>query len=429
MRQIISFSPKTLSESTSVLNSPYRGFYHLIRYTLTDNGQHTDGPTASSIREYGLSLVLLEINLRNYRTGTISGTALAQLEEILNAWSASDAQIMLRFLYDWDGIAKATEPESLSTILTHMDQVGGIVNRYEASVYLMQGIFIGNWGEMHGSYFTDTQSVKTLTAHLHKVIAPSIYLSVRTPAQWRMVTGIHRLRSLPPIARRLGLFNDGILGSWSDLGTYENTPGARQKELSFQNRLCSFVPNGGEAVHNTPYNNLPEAVSYLKTIHVCYLNADYDPAVLNKWRQSTWRKQDAFYGCDGLTYIQAHLGYRFTVRRFTLKKAIFPRPQIQVSLMIENTGFGNALKPFEGAVMFQNTAAQETIRLPLPLDFRSLKCGKVQKLSASLPAKALPHGSYDLFLSVTDPATKKQIALANTAYDPKKGLPLGQLFL
>lgn len=428
MRQIFSFSPKTLSESTSVLNNPYRGFYHMIRYTLTDSGQHTD---TSAIREYGLSLVLLEINLRNYRTGAISGTALAQLEDILNAWSQSDAQIMLRFLYDWDGIAKVTEPKSLSTVLTHMDQVSEIVNHYEASVYLMQGIFIGNWGEMHGSYFTDAQSVKALTAHLHEVIAPSIFLSVRTPAQWRMITGLDKIPARVPvyssIADRLGLYNDGMLGSQSDLGTYESTPGARQEELAFQNRLCQSVPNGGEVVYDTPYNVLPAAVSYFKTIHVSYLNADYDQTVLEKWHQTVWEGQDTFFGCDGLTYIKAHLGYRYTVRRFTIRDIGFLQPRLQLCVTVENTGFGNTLKPFEGAFLFQNTATEAIIRLPLPFDFRTFKSGQTITLKADLSGKALPTGSYSLFFSVTDPATGRQIALANTEYREGKGLPLGQI--
>ena len=257
----IAFTPEAFWESTAVLKNPYQGFYRIFGYTLSDDGQHVQTTAADSIREYDFALVLLEINLRNYRTGPISNSALAQLDDILKAWSQSDAQILLRFLYDWDGIAKAKEPESLSTILTHMDQVAEIVNRYESSVYLMQGCFIGNWGEMHGSYFADAQSIQTLITHLHQVIAPSIYLSVRTPAQWRTITGLYDVpakfpafQDEPSITGRLGLFNDGMLGSLSDLGTYGDTlrkdasapsyKGVREEELSFQNALCQYVPNG-----------------------------------------------------------------------------------------------------------------------------------------------------------------------------------------
>ena len=139
----------------------------------------------------------------------------------------------LRFLYDWDGIAQTTEPNSLDLILTHMDQVSTLVNQHCDSVYIMQGIFIGNWAEMHHSNFMDDRSVKTLIHHLNEVIDPSIYLSVRTPSQWRMINEVYDLPAQFPafgagtsLMGRLGFFNDGILGSESDLGTYGDT--ARQ---------------------------------------------------------------------------------------------------------------------------------------------------------------------------------------------------------
>ena len=440
----IAFTPEAFWESTAVLKNPYQGFYRIFGYTLSDDGQHVQTTAADPIREYDFALVLLEINLRNYRTGPISDSALAQLDDILKAWSQSDAQILLRFLYDWDGIAKAKEPESLSTILTHMDQAAEIVNRYASSIYLMQGCFIGNWGEMHGSYFADSQSIQTLITHLHQVIAPSIYLSVRTPAQWRTITGLYDVpakfpafQEHPPIASRLGLYNDGMLGSASDLGTYGDTPrkgisdpackGTREEELSFQNRLCQYVPNGGEVVFDTPYNVLPAAVQYLRTLHVSYLNADYDPVVLNKWSKSVWDREDAFSGCDGLTYVQAHLGYRYTARAFTLRKQGFLSPQLSFQLELENTGFGNTLKPFDGAFLLRNVQTGDTCRLPLAFDFRSLTSGQTKTLTASLPVRDLSKGTWQLFFSVTDPATGGQIALANTTLVSENGVPLGQL--
>ena len=440
----VAFTPEAFGESTAVLKNPYQGFYRIFGYTLSDDGQHVQTTAADSIREYDFALVLLEINLRNYRTGPISDSALAQLDDILKAWSQSDAQILLRFLYDWDGIAKAKEPESLSTILTHMDQAAEIVNRYASSIYLMQGCFIGNWGEMHGSYFADSQSIQTLITHLHQVIAPSIYLSVRTPAQWRTITGLYDVpakfpafQDQPSITGRLGLFNDGMLGSLSDLGTYGDTlrkdasapsyKGVREEELSFQNALCQYVPNGGEVVYDTAYNALPAAVQYLKTIHVSYLNADYDQTVLQKWSRTIWNGEDAFSGCDGLTYVKAHLGYRYTVRGCTLQKHGLLQSQVTVQLTLENTGFGNTLKPFEGAFLLRNVQTEETRRLPLVFDFRSLTGGQTKTLTASLPARELPEGTWQLFFSVTDPATGGQIALANTAYHEGDGLLLGQL--
>ena len=104
IRQSVTFTAEKFSESNEVLENPYQGYYHIIGYALND----TDEAIASHADTYSDSLVLLEINLKNYKNTTISEHALSQLEQIFKDWSNTDTQILLRFLYDWDGIAKAT---------------------------------------------------------------------------------------------------------------------------------------------------------------------------------------------------------------------------------------------------------------------------------------------------------------------------------
>lgn len=433
--QMSGFSPADLSESAGLLKNPYQGFYRIFRYELSDE---TALP-GDDLQTYPYTLALLEINLRAYRQGDISAAGLTGLEAILEQWAQSGVQVIARFVYDWDGMAKATEPESLTVILNHMDQVSRVVNRYADSVYLMQGVFIGNWGEMHSSYFADDRSVETLMTHLHQVMDPAIYLSVRTPAQWRMVTGLRdvtaNVQGQSSLAGRLGLFNDGMLGSATDLGTYGDTPrgaalsrkGTREEELAFQNRLCQYVPNGGEVVGNTAYSDLPAAVQTMKTTHVSYLDADYDRTVLEKWQRASWEGDDAFHGCDGLTYVQAHLGYRFTARDAALQRQGILRHRLRLQVSLENTGFGNALRPFSAAFLFRDSHTGEVRAVPIQFDLRELKSGQTQTLTAEVPFTELPRNTCELFLSVTDTATGAQIALANTTYMDGAGVLLGQL--
>lgn len=431
--QMPGFSPAALSESTEPLKNPYQGFYRIFRYDLSDETALPE----DTARNDPYTLALLEINLRAYREGDISAAGLARLEAILEQWAQSGTQILLRFVYDWDGMAKATEPESLTVILNHMDQVSRVVNHYADSVYLMQGVFIGNWGEMHSSYFDDDRSVKTLMTHLHSVIDPSIYLSVRTPAQWRMVTGLRDVtaNAQSSLARRLGLFNDGMLGSATDLGTYGDTPrgaalsrkGTREEELSFQNRICQYVPNGGEVVGNTAYSDLPVAVQTMRTTHVSYLDADYDRTVLDKWQRASWERDDAFRGCDGLTYVQAHLGYRFTARACALQRQGMLRPRLRFQVSLENTGFSNALRPFSAAFLLRDSQTGEVQTVPIQFDLRELKSGQTRTLTAEIPFAELPGNPCELYLSVTDAATGGQIALANTTYADGTGVLLGRL--
>ena len=241
----------------------------MYRYMLNDS-PCTQQQYQSDIDSNPYTLALLEINLKTYRNTEISLFALHQCETILESWSHSHKKLIIRFLYDWDGIAYYSEPDHIHTIINHMTQLSPIINAYYRSIYLLQGIFIGNWGEMHHSNYMDDKSVNTLINKLHSTIHPSVYLSVRTPQQWRMVT-----EQQPELKKRLGLFNDGMLGSASDLGTYTN----REEELQFQNRQMQYLPNGGEVIYNIHYNSIQTAVQSLKAMHVSYLNADYDTRV------------------------------------------------------------------------------------------------------------------------------------------------------
>ena len=427
----ITYATESFSESNEYLFNPYQGFYHIIGYTLSDDSVPADGFSYQT-DSYTAPLALLEINLKNYRTTEISETGLAQLNDIFTAWSKSpsNTKLILRFLYDWDGLALVTEPESLNLILTHMNQISTLVNQHQDLVYIMQGIFIGNWGEMHHSHFMDEASVKTLMKHLHEVISPSLYLSVRTPAQWRMIGDLHDLPARFPafgvddsLIGRLGLFNDGMLGSESDLGTYGN----RKEELKFQNQLCNYVPNGGEVIFNNNLSELETSVSDLRTMHVSYLNADYDGRVLEKWRNTIWTGNDSFNGCDGLSYVQAHLGYRYLIRTCRLKKSGFIKPDFTLTLTLQNNGFSNTLKPFQTSIVLKNVETGECTYVPLNADLRTLGSGQKKSFTVNLPVKDLEHGSYQIYVSVTDETSGQMILLGNNNEATKDGYLLGQL--
>lgn len=440
----IAYKTENFSESSEPLKNPYCGFYHIVGYTLSD-GYTPSADTYSGISAYTESLVLLEINLKNYRTSEISKVGLAQLNDILTAWAGSPngTRLILRFLYDWDGAALATEPDSLELILTHMEQVSESVNRYHDSIYIMQGIFIGNWGEMHHSNFSDAASVNTLIHRLNELIDPSVYLSVRTPSLWRAVNNLYEPPAKSPsfgtdnsLAGRLGLFNDGILGSESDLGTYGSTlrrdavspayKGTRKEELEFQNKLCRYVPNGGEVVYNNNLSGLETSVSTLKAMHISYLNADYDIRVLEKWKGSVWNGSDAFNGCDGYTYIKAHLGYRYLIDSCEIKKSGLIKPDLTLRLTIKNSGFSNTLKQFETSVMLISEETGKRIRLPFNADLRELGGGNKKVFTVKLPEKELKHGGYLIYFSVKDKSSGQTVFLGNENELTKNGYLLGR---
>jgi hypothetical protein len=443
----VSFEPAVLEEGTAVLSNPYRGFYRMQGYRLSDdwNGSVSDLEKGVS-QDETIRLALLQINLRDFRESSISETGLSHLEGILEAWSKSGDALILRFLYDWDGKAKETEPDTLTTVYHHMDQVAPIINQYKENIYLLQGVFLGDCGEMHGSALTagkvSTDVYRSLAEYFAAITDPSIFMAVRTPAHLRAITG-----SRLPISRaisyngtltaRLGLFNDGMLGSSIDLGTYapyDSHPiglsgaGLRTTELYFQNLLCRYVPNGGEVVLNNPYNDLTPALKDLRSMHVSYLNIAYDQSVLNKWKTTPYTGEGPFQGLDGFTYIQAHLGYRYIVHSSSLTPTASSSYALTTTL--ENTGFSSCYRPLEVTLTLTPTDSDTTpITFPIQTDTRYWNSGDTVTLTVPLSLSTYPPGTYTASLHIIDPLTASPITCANTTSTPTGGTPLGTLTL
>lgn len=421
MKQISShpsilYKTESFEESTDILNNPYMGFYRIVRYVLSDKKE----PEQYDIDSYDLSLVLLEINLKEFRDSTVSKHALLQLEDILSSWSQcpSKPQLILRFLYDWDGIAMVTEPESIETVIVHMYQVRTIINQHSDMIYILQGIFVGNWGEMHHSRFTDDASIIRLVTHLHEFISPSVFLSVRTPDQYRLIED-------EAVKKRLGLFNDGILGSLTDLGTYAEDH--REEELSFQNRICSQVPNGGEVVYNAILSDPEASVSAFRQMHVSYLNAEYDTRVYERWKKTTWKGNDVFNGCNGYHYILPHLGYRYVIRSMEIRRKGLFKAEYELALTMENTGFSSTLKPFKAVLVLKNQDTEETVKIPSDMDFKALYSQMKKECTVPLPVNSLTPGTYGIFLSVIDETSGRKILLANQNELTDEGYTIGTL--
>lgn len=439
----IEFSPVSLIESNEELKKPYCGFYHLYGYTLSEDGTGQAVTWCNNmLKNDTQSIVLLEINLRNYSDKALTDRALGQLGAIFSAFSTAKKQIILRFLYDWDGKAPETEPDSLRLIQSHMYQVASVVNRYSSHIFLMQGVFTGDCGEMHNTKYGTNEDITSLMYALSKAISPDIFLSVRTPQHLRTIVGTaspisHSEKYDGTMKSRLGLYNDGMLGNEFDCGTYGDTSfteshdytqkGTRQEELAFQNALCEYVPNGGEVVLDNPYNDLNAAVSDLSQMHVSYLSCDHDGDVLTKWKDSVYvgKQGDGFNGVSGYDYIAAHLGYRFVIRDINFTCAEGFDPTVTFSIVVENIGFSAAYRNFDFDVILRDNYSGRETSFPLDVDTRTMLPGTTCQITATTPS--LSEGSYSVVLSMTDPATGLPVPFANIGIETNGTLPCGQL--
>lgn len=444
----VKYTPAITEESSRELDNPYRGFYQLSGYILSDNQKPEK--SAAWCRKTCASnpypLMLLEINLKNYSNTSISTNAKNQLDKILEECVRAKKQVILRFLYDWDGQALSTEPSDLPQIKNHISQISSTVNKYADCVYILQGTLTGNTGEMNHSNYEDINQIRQIIEELNQNISSDIFLAVRTPGQLRGI-----LRTRTPLSStdagngslqaRLSLFNDGMLGSVYDLGTYDDTPlqpdsnldeqGTRSEELLFQYKLCQYVPNGGEVTVDNEYNDLDNAIVDLSQMHISYLNSEHDTAVLDKWKNSTYTgsRTNVFSGCTGYDYISTHLGYRYVMKESSVDFHSVLSDTASLYITIANTGFSSAYTRFDTVLFLTDESTGKSKKIETNIDNRTIAGNDCSTFKTDLDIRSLRKGTYSISLRMEDPYTENSIHFANQGAENSKTVPVGTLIL
>lgn len=431
----------TFTESAKELNNPNRGYYYIYGFLITDRQE--DYPPIVAERygdDSGTALTQIQINLQEYREGDITEAGLANIEALFSALKRIDKQLIVRFVYDWNGENLKYEPQQLDIILRHMKQLKPILTRHSKQIFTLQGLFIGNWGEMNGSKYQSAEELRRLADTLAGATDDETYLSVRMPAQWRTVTSAPDWQEETLTEReavRIGLFNDGILGNESDYGTYgtksPDEPDAytsswdRADELIFQEELCRRVPNGGEVIHNNPFNDLDNAIRDFAAMHITYLNQDYDRAVFNKWAGETITEEGCFSGMDGLTYMERHLGYRLLITA----AAVTHRPSdsyLSADITLKNVGFAPLYRDAKVELNFYSEKEEHLLIYEVPQNLRKLSGGaraeELLTIHKKIPLSELTEKTYDVYVTVTDTRTGRPIFLANEQEPGKYGYKL-----
>lgn len=418
-----------MEETRERVANPFCGFYSIYRFEAPVEKLETTGENIGDFcLTSGETLALVEINLRRYNDSALDDAALKMVERVFRRFRAEKVTMLLRFLYDWDGKNIQAEPKSISTILEHMEQLSPLLREFEPFIFVMQGLFIGNWGEMHNSRFLSVNSVCRLADKLFSCAGESTYLSVRSPALWRVVTRSFNMPDLsdphtPAIALRVGVFNDGMLASGTDFGTYGDLrrieaklPGdklIREEELQFQQKLCLFVPNGGEVINPDPQNDFERALPDLKTMRVSYLNSGYDTKVYDKWKAYKLRRSWADWrDANGYEYIAAHIGYRFLINDVKLFRRT-GTDIIAVSMGVENTGFAPCYRRLTVSIGLSDPTSGERAEAVADTDSRLWYPSTTTAISADIDAKAVKSGRLLIYINAVEPLSGLRVRFAN----------------
>lgn len=354
------------AESTDKINNPDQGFYRPIYVKLDENGASYNKDIVNAATQ----LYHLRIDISAFSKAVNGNTdklltqeALDGLKGLLSYLKEKDKNAVVRFAYDpsYDG-NKDKEP-ALQIILKHIGQVCPLLNGFENTVTAVEVGLIGPWGEMHSSAIANAEHISPLI-EAFLANTQNISVLVRTPKMIYNYLGITvndidgYVIPATEKAYRLGLFNDGYLGSGSDLGTYTD----RQREVEFLSRQTDHLPFGGEVVvPGSPLHDIEVCLPEMNKINLSYLNIEWNNQVIDKWKGSYYTKEcgtdKVYYGKTAFNYIENRMGYRFVLKRSVVEySVIFDR--LDVELTLENVGFGNLNRTKHAKLIFTDESGE-----------------------------------------------------------------------
>lgn len=108
----------SFTESSRELSNLNRGFYYIYGFMITDEDTDYEALVKDRYKtDQDTNLTMVQVNLQAYRETEITGAGLANIEALFTALEGINKQLIVRFLYDWDGENEQYEPESLDIII------------------------------------------------------------------------------------------------------------------------------------------------------------------------------------------------------------------------------------------------------------------------------------------------------------------------
>ena len=405
------------TESTLYIQNPDQGFYRPAFIKLSPNTHSANTPLYNDIQLYHLRIDISDFSkaVNGEDDLPLTESALNELDRVLQYYKDNQRNVIVRFSYDpyFEGNANC-EP-FIEMIISHIMDISTILNGYTEVITAIEVGMIGPWGEMHTSTMATSDNISRL---IDAYLTHTDYMSilVRTPQMIYNYLGITLddidkfTISEQSLAYRLGLFNDGYLGSDTDLGTYDD----RERETQWLSNQTAHLPYGGEVTSpSSSLHDIDKCLPEMFLMNLSYLNYEWnDQVVQDKWASSYYTinagNDKLFYGQTAYQYIASHLGYRFVLTDsvFTYKNSL---NKLNISLTIQNKGFGNLNRTKDATIILVDDLGNK----------ESYSIGKYNgenKINAEMDLK-LQKGKYKVYLSLakidTDGNFTYSIAFAN----------------
>lgn len=328
----------SFKESNEKISNPARGFYTQINSSEKERFEE--------LKKENIKVALVAYNLKDYLDKPIDEEKLEELKLCLEAARKNEVNIIFRAAYSFSEIYE--DPKSLDLIATHIEQVSEIINSYKDVILCVQAGFLGPWGEWHGSKFlSGNEEEKTLVRNtiledLLNCLDEEIIVNVRRPKFIRSAieAGLK--------GERLGIHNDAFLATEDDMGTYDDPNFSRKEELLWVNENVSTGINGGETPSLSDYTNIDNAVKEMKMLKFNYLNSKYNKEVLENWKTSSYKGENAY------DYVDNHLGYRLWIKNIEVPLKLNHLFNKSLKVKISNSGFAAISEKYKMYIVLNN---------------------------------------------------------------------------
>lgn len=392
-------------ESTETINNPGAGYTSTLWYNCKPGNTPVKNPTGNIV------LMFIDIGAfssgingttdenGNYTDGTdyeLDNAFFEGLRGTFENCRQNGCTIAVRFRYDANG-KDNPEPESFDKVLGHISQIkqSGILEDYKDILMFVESGFVGKWGEQHGGKYVSLEYKARLLDAMLDCVPDPIPVTVRTPNIVAAWAGVKQNELDKLVAEegskgaRIGMYNDGYMGSDSDLGTFSN----REIETNWMNHQMLHTYYGGEFSGNLDWAKkfntyLPEnAIPEMYKTHLSYINAN----IYQLYKDYTFSEQydvenvdnSAYYGETVFKFVRDHLGYRFVLRDSKLSESVEKGGELKLDFTVENTGFANPIRDQKAEIILE----QDGNYVITQADIDSTKWYSCQKTNQQLTFK------------------------------------------
>lgn len=460
-----------------LLENPDRGFRMEVRMNADKKSSATAAiATLDYWRLFYKSDKPCLVQTYFYLTGlpdTLPQSSFDAMQKYFDACRKRNIKILLRFAYQRE-LAPPNPGDygeaTMTTILSHISQLGSIIEKNKDVIYAMQMGFVGAWGEWNQYSDRETHEIDetVLTKAIIDMVPEELYLQMRYVED-------HDLQSFflgEEYTKKMGFHNDGLIG------TQINNESFGTGNWDYKTARAAFTPQdgemmwGGETINRMfPYlsiyafaeddretnelkwsNIVGEMVEHCYTslsIHHSYKETEINDGTKPPYTMAFWQEREVtpqeldelglFYSPDWFKnkngedvsrsqfdYVRDYLGYRVALNSYSANGRLKPSEELALTVNLTNYGFSAAFNIESGfAILDEDDNVVSFTAAGNPKEWYSREPGTKGEYSDKgfVKFEKSEPLSYDISAKLTLPETAGKYKIAFGAFSTN-GTPL-----